>query len=37
MKIIIFGGDGYLGWPTAMRLAKKHRVFVVDNFCKKKN
>ena len=23
MKIIIFGGDGYLGWPTAMRLAKK--------------
>lgn len=36
MKIIIFGGDGYLGWPTAMRLAKKHRVFVVDNFCKKK-
>ena len=22
-KILIIGGDGYLGWPTAMYLSKK--------------
>lgn len=30
--ILILGGDGYLGWPTAMRFsAKGHPVTVVDN------
>ena len=37
MKILILGGDGYLGWPTAMFFSKrKHQVTVVDNFIKKK-
>jgi UDP-sulfoquinovose synthase len=32
MRILILGGDGYLGWPTAMRLsAHGHDVHVVDN------
>jgi len=32
MRIAILGGDGYLGWPTALRLsAKGHDVHVVDN------
>ncbi len=33
MKIAVLGGDGYLGWPTAMYLSKQgHDVSVVDNF-----
>src|SRR5665809_55627 len=33
MRILILGGDGYLGWPTAMYLANKgHDVSVVDSF-----
>jgi UDP-sulfoquinovose synthase len=33
MRILILGGDGYLGWPTAMYLSKKgHEVAVVDNY-----
>lgn len=37
MKILILGGDGYLGWPTAMYFSKKgHEVAVVDNFNKRK-
>jgi UDP-sulfoquinovose synthase len=32
MRIVILGGDGYLGWPMAMRLsARGHDVHVVDN------
>jgi UDP-sulfoquinovose synthase len=32
MRILILGGDGYLGWPTAMRFSNKgHDVHVVDN------
>jgi UDP-sulfoquinovose synthase len=34
--ILVLGGDGYLGWPTAMNLATKgHRVIVVDNYSKR--
>ena len=37
MKIIILGGDGYLGWPTALNFSKKgHDVLIVDNFIKRK-
>ncbi|MDD4271699.1 MAG: NAD-dependent epimerase/dehydratase family protein [Patescibacteria group bacterium] len=37
MKILILGGDGYLGWPTAMYFSRKgHEVAVVDNFNKRK-
>jgi UDP-sulfoquinovose synthase len=33
MRTLIIGGDGYLGWPTAMYLADRgHDVVVVDNF-----
>ena len=36
MRILILGGDGYLGWPTAMYLSSKgHDVTVVDNFAKR--
>ena len=37
MRILILGGDGYLGWPTAMRFsAKGHEVSVVDNFARRR-
>jgi len=37
MKILVIGADGYLGWPTAMRLSSKgHKVFGIDNFSKRK-
>jgi UDP-sulfoquinovose synthase len=33
MRILVLGGDGYLGWPTAMYLANRdHDVAVVDSF-----
>ena len=36
MRILILGGDGYLGWPTAMYLsAKGHDVSIVDNLSKR--
>ena len=37
MRVIILGGDGYLGWPTAMHLAKKsNKVLVIDNYSRRK-
>ncbi len=37
MKILILGGDGYLGWPTSLYFsARDHDVFILDNFVKKK-
>jgi len=36
MKILILGGDGYLGWPTSMHFAKKgHLVLTVDNYLRR--
>jgi len=36
MKILILGGDGYLGWPTAMHLtARGHQVAVVDSYLRR--
>ncbi len=36
MKIIILGGDGYLGWPTSMDLAAKgHEVLTIDNYSRR--
>jgi len=33
MRVIVTGGDGYLGWPQAMYLSKRdYEVCVVDNF-----
>lgn len=32
MKIIVFGGDGFCGWPTALRLSRDgHEVIIIDN------
>jgi UDP-sulfoquinovose synthase len=37
MRVIILGGDGYLGWPTAMHLtAKGYEVAVVDNYLRRR-
>lgn len=36
MRVLILGGDGYLGWPTAMHLsAQGHDVAVVDNYLRR--
>lgn len=36
MKILILGGDGYLGWPTAMHFASRgDEVCVVDNYLRR--
>ena len=36
MRILILGGDGYLGWPTAMRFSSLgHEVHVVDNYLRR--
>jgi UDP-sulfoquinovose synthase len=36
VNILVLGGDGYLGWPTALYLSRKgHRVGVVDNFARR--
>ncbi len=32
MRILVLGGDGYLGWPTALHLSRRgHDVGIVDN------
>jgi UDP-sulfoquinovose synthase len=37
LRILILGGDGYLGWPTAMHLsAEGHEVTVVDNYLRRR-
>jgi UDP-sulfoquinovose synthase len=37
MRILILGGDGYLGWPTAMYFsARGHEVHIVDNYLRRK-
>jgi UDP-sulfoquinovose synthase len=36
MRVLILGGDGYLGWPTAMHLAARgHNVLVMDNYLRR--
>ncbi len=36
MRILVLGGDGYLGWPTALHLsAGGHHVGVADNFIRR--
>jgi UDP-sulfoquinovose synthase len=37
MRVLILGGDGYLGWPTALRFsARGHDVAVLDNFSRRR-
>ena len=36
MRILVLGGDGYLGWPMAMHFAASgHEVTVVDNYLRR--
>ncbi|MEF8894627.1 NAD-dependent epimerase/dehydratase family protein [Halodesulfurarchaeum sp.] len=37
MTILITGGDGYIGWPTALRTAERtdERVLLADNFARR--
>ncbi len=36
MKTLVLGGDGYLGWPTALHLSRQgHDVAVADNFVRR--
>ncbi|MGO8885294.1 MAG: hypothetical protein ACLPUO_06595 [Streptosporangiaceae bacterium] len=36
MKILVLGGDGYLGWPTALHLSESgHDVAVAGNFARR--
>lgn len=35
-KVIVLGGDGFCGWPTALHLsAKGHEVIIVDNLSRR--
>src|SRR5215212_7888309 len=37
MRVLVLGGDGYLGWPTALRFSDRgHEVAVVDNFARRR-
>lgn len=37
MRVLILGGDGYLGWPTALHFsARGDDVAVIDNFAKRR-
>ena len=37
MKVIVFGGDGFCGWPTSLKLsASGHEVVIVDNLLRRK-
>jgi len=36
MRILVLGGDGYCGWPTALHLShRRHEVAVADNFIRR--
>jgi UDP-sulfoquinovose synthase len=36
MRILVLGGDGYLGWPTALHFSQRgHEVGVVDNLIRR--
>ena len=36
MRILVLGGDGYCGWPTALHLSSRgHDVAIVDSFVRR--
>ena len=37
MRVLVLGGDGYLGWPTAMHFAAAgDQVLAVDNYTRRR-
>src|SRR2546430_11678992 len=37
MRVIVFGADGYLGWPTSLHLsARGHDVIAADNLIRRR-
>ncbi len=37
MRIIVLGGDGYCGWPTALHLSDRgHEILIVDDFSRRR-
>jgi UDP-sulfoquinovose synthase len=37
MRVLVLGGDGYLGWPTSMAFAAaRHQVLAVDNYTRRR-
>src|SRR3569833_3993431 len=37
MRVLILGGDGFCGWPTALHLsARGHEVTIVDNLSRRR-
>jgi UDP-sulfoquinovose synthase len=36
MRVLVLGGDGYCGWPTALHLSERgHEVAILDNFVRR--
>ena len=36
MRVLVTGGDGFCGWPTALYLsAQGHEVFIADNLSRR--
>lgn len=36
MRILVLGGDGYCGWPTALYLSRQgHQIAIADNFIRR--
>ena len=36
VRVMILGGDGFCGWPTALHLSQRgHDVLIVDNFARR--
>ncbi|MBT7503168.1 MAG: NAD-dependent epimerase/dehydratase family protein, partial [Gemmatimonadales bacterium] len=37
MKILVLGGDGFCGWPTALHLSREgHDVTIIDNLSRRR-
>ena len=33
--IFVIGGDGFVGWPTALKLSDKFEVVIIDNLARR--
>ncbi|MXZ44427.1 MAG: NAD-dependent dehydratase, partial [Gammaproteobacteria bacterium] len=37
MRIAVFGGDGFVGWPTCLHLSNAgHEITIVDNLSRRR-